>query len=259
MSQFAVNGKVPIAVWCPSRDDAGNGTATLNDLVGSNHGTLTNMDPATDWVADTGAGGIRALDFDGSNDYVVSSTSAFRFLNTTFSVSAWLKFTSAANMMAVAVDFGSFTPGWVIQSASGKILCAIKGAGGVLAGGRDTTATFNDGNWHNVVAVFTTSTTTAANNDVVIYVDGSLASVGARLSTGLYATPADNAWLGRRQSGTPYYTGRSDDIRIFSTSVNSTDVSYLYNGGSGRGRLAGVRRRVNINGGADYYNGGADQ
>jgi hypothetical protein len=26
------------------------------------------MDAATDWVADTGAGGVRALDFDGVNE-----------------------------------------------------------------------------------------------------------------------------------------------------------------------------------------------
>ena len=32
-----------------------------------NHGTLTNMDPGTDWVP---SGGKLALDFDVSNDYV---------------------------------------------------------------------------------------------------------------------------------------------------------------------------------------------
>ena len=41
--------------WCPSLDDTGNGTVTLNDLSGSgDDGTLTNMDAATDWVSDTG-------------------------------------------------------------------------------------------------------------------------------------------------------------------------------------------------------------
>ena len=45
--------------WCPSLDDAGNGTTTLTDLSGNgNHGTLTNMDPATDWVADTRMAGF---------------------------------------------------------------------------------------------------------------------------------------------------------------------------------------------------------
>ena len=48
MSLYAVNGKEPVAAWIPSLDTAGNGTTTLTDLVGSNNGTLTNMDAATD-------------------------------------------------------------------------------------------------------------------------------------------------------------------------------------------------------------------
>lgn len=88
MSIYAVNGKEPIAAWIPSLDTAGNGTTTLTDLVGSNHGTLTNMDAATDWVADTGAGGVRALDFDGVNDHVVFSPPAF---SSTASFSLWVK------------------------------------------------------------------------------------------------------------------------------------------------------------------------
>jgi len=69
----SVNGKTPIVAWVPSQDDSGNGTATLHALVGSVTGTLTSMDPATDWVADTGAGGIRRIDMDGNNDYIISS------------------------------------------------------------------------------------------------------------------------------------------------------------------------------------------
>lgn len=69
----SVNGKTPVVAWVPSQDDAGNGTATLSSLVGSVTGALTSMDPATDWVADTGAGGVRRLDMDGSNDYIISS------------------------------------------------------------------------------------------------------------------------------------------------------------------------------------------
>ena len=59
-----------LAWWCPSLDETGNGTTTLYDLVGSVNGTLTNMDASTDWVADTASGGVRCLDFDGTNDFI---------------------------------------------------------------------------------------------------------------------------------------------------------------------------------------------
>lgn len=55
-----------VGAWCPSvQNPSGN---TLYDLSGrNNHGTLTNMDPATDWVRDGGRG---ALDFDINDDAI---------------------------------------------------------------------------------------------------------------------------------------------------------------------------------------------
>ena len=77
--------------WCPSLDNSGNGTTTLNDLAGSNNGTLTNFaltGSTSNWVADTGSGGVRALDLDGTDDYVTTSLT-----KTTLPVSltAWIK------------------------------------------------------------------------------------------------------------------------------------------------------------------------
>ena len=109
MSLYAVNGKEQIAAWIPSLDTAGNGTTTLTDLVGSNDGTLTNMD-AADWVADTDAGGVRALDFDGTNDRVIGALGAHQTaLNSNvFSVSIW----------GFVRSFASFPVLWVVQSVS---------------------------------------------------------------------------------------------------------------------------------------------
>ena len=56
-----------VGAWMPSLGVTGD---TLRDVSGNgSHGTLTNMDAATDWVA-TSKG--LALDFDGVNDYVES-------------------------------------------------------------------------------------------------------------------------------------------------------------------------------------------
>jgi len=54
-----------VGAWCPSLGATGY---TLHDQSGyNNHGTLTNMDAGTDWVA---SGDGLALDFDGANDYI---------------------------------------------------------------------------------------------------------------------------------------------------------------------------------------------
>jgi len=55
-----------VGAWCPSQDRSRSTRVT--DFSGSNnHGTLTNMDPATDWVASQGK---IALDIDQVDDYV---------------------------------------------------------------------------------------------------------------------------------------------------------------------------------------------
>ena len=58
-----------VGAWCPSLGPTGS---RLHDFSRFNNwGTLTNMDPLTDWVVD---GGQYALDFDAVNDYVVAGS-----------------------------------------------------------------------------------------------------------------------------------------------------------------------------------------
>ena len=80
--------------------DDGAGTAA-SDLSGSgNAGTLTNMDSATDWVA--GKRG-KALDFDGSNDYVTMGD-VLDMGTGDFTVSVWVKTTDASGTVRGIVN-----------------------------------------------------------------------------------------------------------------------------------------------------------
>ncbi len=80
-----------VGPWAPSLGPTG---LTLRDLSGfGNHGTLTNMDPVTDWVT-TGQRGIPwALDIDGTgDDYIAVAASPSIALHTKlqFSFSHWV-------------------------------------------------------------------------------------------------------------------------------------------------------------------------
>jgi len=82
----------PVAWW---KFDDGSPNATAADFSGNgNTGTLTNMNPATDWV--TGQIG-QALDFDGNNDYVNAGAPATLNNLPALSISAWIKPDSLAN------------------------------------------------------------------------------------------------------------------------------------------------------------------
>ena len=68
-SAYPESWKGLIGAWCPSLGPSGS---TLRDLSGfGRHGTLGNMDPATDWIigANPRVPGY-TLDFDGTNDHI---------------------------------------------------------------------------------------------------------------------------------------------------------------------------------------------
>lgn len=241
MSIYGVNGKNPIAAWIPSRDDAGNGTATLNDLVGSNNGTLTNMDAATDWVVDTGAGGVRALDFDGVNDSVNAGTSAGVVSGDKLTVSFWLFLRRAITTTQLIVfkndaaaignygfwTFNSLFHFWVDTTT------ATRSA---------RTAAISTNQWVFVSGVYDGAI-------IRLYING--ASVATTAQTGNIRTFDRNLHFGSLSASFPTDC-RLDDIRIWNQSLNATDVSDLYAGGNGRGIILGgvqqTRRRRDLGG-----------
>jgi hypothetical protein len=98
-----------VGCWVPQMGPTGN---RLLDLSGyGNHGTLTNMDPATDWV--TGQGGW-ALDLDATNDYV-SCGLAFGS-RTELTVAAQVRFNAVGADCAIGSQFTTGQAGeWILQ------------------------------------------------------------------------------------------------------------------------------------------------
>lgn len=224
MTIYAVNGKEPVAAWIPSLDTAGNGTTTLTDLVGSAHGTLTNMDAATDWVADTNAGGVRALDFDGSND-VVNATIAS--LANPFSISCWNSIDGFPNSFPMWFGGGNLILG---------VAMTLNGGAAFYAGGQYFSARyFNVSNvWQHIVY-------TSDGTNIRLYLNGSLQDTKAFTAGSITAVTIGKA-------NVYPFRGRLDDIRLFGAVLDTTDIAYLYDSGSGRGIVSGAtapaRRRV---------------
>ena len=199
-----------IGWWCPSLDTAGNGTTTLTDLIGARTGTLTNMDAATDWVANTESGGVRALDFDGTNDEVLLASA---FFTMPFSVSLWAK-PRNATALNNAFSIGS--------SASNSPLFSIAFRGDVVGdpiyvqmrGANDTSNTFAVGasfavdQWVHVFAVFRSASYRQ------IYVNGVAGTEDTTTHTVETLNRMSIGSLARVTSGL-FFDGLVDDVRIF--------------------------------------------
>jgi hypothetical protein len=249
MSLYAVNGKEPIAAWIPSRDDAGNGTTTLNDLVGTNHGTLTNMDPATDWVVDTGAGGIRALDFDGVNDHVNCGNIAINNVSQ-IAYSVWVKPRVFASFAGILGKYASTTSDTELLAASSSLIQTVRN--GADSQFRSTGSVLTLNAWIHLVIVFDGTQAIQANR-MQIYANGNL--VPQTNSNSLPATTANNVanfFIGRYPgpAGTTI-DARIDDVRIFDQALTATDIADLYaaqRGGITGGGIPQTRRRRELSG-----------
>jgi len=224
--KYSVNNKTPVSVWIPSRDTAGNGTTTLTDLVGSNNGTLTDMDPATDWVVSDGR---TALDFDGSNDHVSASSIPIT-VSTPFSISAWIK-TSTTGAIISDWNIGP-AGGWMIDVRGGfsRIQFGLYGTDGSTSRRAMGGTVVTNNAWRHIVATYDGS---QSANGIKIYVDGvaeTMTIINDTSPVG-FANTAIN--IGARAGAGLFFSGQQDDVRVFTGIVLSTlDVSYLYPGWS---------------------------
>lgn len=231
-----------LAWWCPSLDDAGNGTATLHDLVGSANGTLTNMDAATDWVADTANGGVRALDFDGLNDQCRSGSLLSSITGDLFCC-AWI------NPSGTKDDAGILITRNVLTGASrnGFALYFRDGAANNIAfevvhsGIRHTAkvnATLTNGVWYFVYGLRSVST-----GEVKVGVAG-IGEATAPTTTVSAITHEVTPTIGSFRDWNAF-PGRIDDARVFTRLPSTTEIASL---ASKRGYLptTSVRRRRNI-------------
>ena len=201
----------------------GSGTA-WSDLSGnSNTGTLTNGPT----FSNVNGGSIV---FDGTNDYVdtVNTGTTFQFANVTFTVSLWIK-TSATSGVIISKGATASTAGWMFQfDSAGTVSGTTKGSDGTNTYNRSSTATVNNNTWRNIVAVYTTNTTTLGSNTTSIYIDGVLSNGTGTLGGLVYATTTDTIQIGRRPTGA-YWSGSVSNIQIYNRELTASEVLRNYN------------------------------
>jgi hypothetical protein len=255
--------------YCPSLDSSGNGTTTLNQLdaagaivSGGAHMTLTNMELA-DWVADTTTGGVRALEFDGSNEYLISSSTTAGNLGTSdATIALHANITNASRFAVLAGKrntSGPFSMYQVMQGhidAGGNVVSSKKISmfwynGGTLTSANAmsycTTDDVVDGNWHHIAVSRT------AGFAPKIYIDGvdkALTSViaGTANMNGDNSIPLQVA---RSSGAVGYAPMRFDDLLIFNAAKSAGDIAAV---AAKRGYLdASIvqsrRRRQSVSGG----------
>lgn len=204
----------PIGWW---RMDENSGSTVHDETDNGYDGTMMSMDPANDWVDGKFN---RALDFDGSDDYVSVSTSK-TMDGTNESMFFWMKYVGGAYVLSGGKN------GWgrrlintaftITDANSVYYSCSVPG--------------IQDGNWHHVGYTFT-------DGIIKSYVDGILTDTDNTTDGANLSSSALTPNFGRVCAGTScpagFFQGLLDDIRVYNYALTAQQVKDLYNYGAVR-------------------------
>jgi len=222
-----INNTGLVGYW-PMNEGRG---AEAGDFSGqANHGTLTNMDPSTDWVP--GKRG-KALDFDGGNDFVDISYSALDFPSATseITLSAWVKTSTVGDASIFGFrDSGSGSPVMDFQIGNdgidndntGFVSFIVRDDGSVGLTHFHSSTDLRDGNWHHVVATIDSS------KNMKIYVDGIQDGSGTHTMTAGITTDTKRIGDESINGNIDEMDGQIDEVRIYNRALTAAEVSALY-------------------------------
>lgn len=210
-----------IVWWCPTLDDAGEDSATLNDLSGNGYnGTLTNVDAATAWVDDNSYGGTRGIEYTGTDDHVTSSNISLSFPLT---VTCWMRRTGTiANAIVAAVVKNSTNWMWFgIGSDATGAQARVYKRPAVSPIVMESIAAFDDA-WQFFAVVLEDTT------DYLAYLHSQEILDSSGTATTYFSTPI-HFRMGNRDTGNNTESQQMvwDDARLFNRILTPTEIASL--------------------------------
>ncbi len=197
---------------CPSVSGA-TGYRAVDVSGRGNHGTLTNMDAATDWVASNGM----ALDFDGSNDRVEAN--ALRYSALPLTIACWVKPNTVSGVQMLASHYGAEgNRAWYLALINNAVRILVSPDGTAIPYGQGGTVTTD---WTHVVGVIGASA-------FQIYLNGNAVSTTLTGSypTSIFNSTANVIFADRATTDTPL-NGQLDDVRVYNRALTPPEIRQL--------------------------------
>ena len=220
-----------VGYWAPCLGPTGT---RLHDVSRYNNwGTLTNMDPPTDWVID---GGQYALDFDGSNDTVTVPNATALNPETGLTLAAWMYVTGSGFRQIFAKASGTSSN----QRQYGLYVTQQN----TLGFETRTTSAIVDLNY-GTVTLNTWSLmigTWSASRGMEWWING--ASVANLNNAGTIIEQTAGLSIGQFPGGFSTFSGMLDNLGIWNRALTANEIRRLYN--LGRGGMLERRRRRRV-------------
>jgi hypothetical protein len=192
--------------------DEGSGTSAKDASGNGNLGVLVNS-PA--WQSGGNCRFNGCLEFQKPNSQYID-INPYPNPPESFTLSAWIK-TTQADAIIVYHGGEAAQPGFMMHLNSGSLECEIHS--GSISDYILSSTSYNDNNWHDVACVF------ASGSSLAGYADG----VPVGKSTTVLTTVANsNEFRIASDFNGNYFTGRLDDIRIYSGALATYQIQELY-------------------------------
>jgi len=196
------------------------------DSVGSNNGTISGATYTT-------SGKINGCYYyDGSNDSInLGNGSSFDFGSSSFSISGWVNsdIDSGARILASKMTDVNIYPGFKLFLRSDDAIDFSLGDGSTTVETNENQF-INEGSFDHFVLVID------RENDLGIIYLNNVSVISVDISSVNNINNTSNMTLGAQKNSSgliDYFKGFLDEIGFWSRALSSTEVSTLYNGGSG--------------------------
>ncbi len=214
----------PIAHW---RFDDQPGSTTAADSAGAFTGTLSAS--GASFITSGRAGNALSLDRATGGFVSMGNVLSFR-TGTNFTLVAWVRTTDLTpDAYILGKHSASPAAGYSLNmnpagatNPNGRVMLSENG---VVAQGVASTTLVNDGNWHQIVAVYQSSSGSKS-----IYVDGSPVEQ-SNFVQGLVTNSLAFLIGGVTTGGSPAaaFTGSIDDVQVYNRPLSTSEIDYLFN------------------------------
>lgn len=171
--------------------------------------------------------------FNGTTQYATGGDILSFEYDDTFSLELWFKATDAEAYLISKLEGSTRFRGWGSALSAGKLVFSlINDLGSNLAAQIQTTATFNDGEWHHVVCTYSAATPGVAA-DMNIFVDsGDVPTTVLQDTLGMLTIVNTESFnVGSRTDGSVLLAGNVDDVSVYSFALSQGNVADHYNFG----------------------------
>ncbi len=198
----------------------GSGTTIIDNSSNSNNGTMTNMDGSSDWVSNALFGQNYALDFDGSNDYIIVSDDNSLDNDNYITISMWINAETITNKDCLISKRSSTeqSGNYALRFNSSNQLKWYVWGGDADNGSTNSASAISTNVWTHVAVTFDNST-----NTTKFYINGSLDNTSTSITKDLVANSSD-LHIGWDGQNSRYFDGKVDEVRIWSDIRTQTEI-----------------------------------